>query len=134
MRKHQIKMNRAIENYTGFKGAGTLDAIKSQVPEELIERLTGKELALVMQAINAAYQKGRASTGAEMIDNNAVYINKLNKIIEWTEEGAEYEYREVVHPAKKFIGETGKEVYIPESKSRVPVKIKDGALVPRFSE
>lgn len=130
MRKHQIKMNRAIENYTGFKGAGTLDAIKSQVPEELIERLTGKELALVMQAINAAYQKGRASTGAEMIDNNAVYINKLNKMKKEqnTSIGKSCTLR------KNSSAKTGKEVYIPESKSRVPVKIKDGALVPRFSE
>lgn len=127
-------MNRAIETYTGFKGGATLSAITDQVPEELIERLTGKELGLVMEAINAAFQKGKASTGAEMIDNNAVYINKLDKIIEWNEEGAKYEYQEVTHPAKRYTGETGKEVHIPESKSRVPVKVKDGVLVPRFSE
>lgn len=134
MKKHQIKINRAIEKYTGFKGGATISAITSQVPEELIERLTGKELGLVMEAINVAFQKGKASTGAEMIDNNAVYINRLDKVIEWNEEGAEYEYQEVTHPAKRYIGETGKEVCIPESKSRVPVKVKDGVLVPRFSE
>ncbi len=122
MKKHQIKMNRAIETYTGFKGGATLSAITDQVPEELIERLTGKEIALVMQAINEAYQKGKASTGAEMIDNNAVYINNLGKVIEWEEEGAEWERQEV----KDLSTYSGKRI--------VPVKVKDGVLVPRFSE
>ena len=115
-------MNRAIETYTGFKGGATLSAITDQVPEELIERLTGKEIALVMQAINEAYQKGKASTGAEMIDNNAVYINNLGKVIEWEEEGAEWERQEV----KDLSTYSGKRI--------VPVKVKDGVLVPRFSE
>lgn len=132
--KHNIKLNRAYEEYKGFKGTATYTAVEKQLPEELIEKLTGKQLALVMQAINNAYQNGKASTGAEMIDNNAVYINKLGKAIEWNEEGAEYEYQEVVHPAKSYKGETGKSVYIPESKSMMPVKVKDGVLVPRFSE
>lgn len=122
MKKHQIKMNRAIETYTGFKGGATLSAITDQVPEELIERLTGKELGLVMEAINAAFQKGKASTGAEMIDNNAVYINNLGKVIEWEEEGAEWERQEV----KDLSTYSGKRI--------VPVKVKDGVLVPRFSE
>lgn len=122
MKKHQIKMNRAIETYTGFKGGATLSAITDQVPEELIERLTGKELGLVMETINAAFQKGKASTGAEMIDNNAVYINSLDKVIEWNEEGAEWERQEVKDPSTY----SGKRI--------VPVKVKDGVLVPRFSE
>ena len=88
--KHSIKLNRAMELYTGFKGAGTYSEVENQLPEKLVNELTGAQLALVMQAINTAYQKGKASTGAEMIDNNAVYIEKLNKVIEWNEEGAEY--------------------------------------------
>lgn len=132
--KHNIKLNRAYEEYKGFKGTGTYTAVEKQLPEKLIEELTGKQLALVMQAISEAYQSGKASAGAEMIDNNAVYINRLDKVIEWSEEGAEYEYQEVVHPAKNYKGENGKDVYIPESKSMMPMKVKDGVLVPRFSE
>lgn len=132
--KHSIKLNRAHEEYTGFKGAETYTTVEKQLPEELIEKLTGKQLALVMQAISKAYQSGKASAGAEMIDNNAVYINRLGKVIEWSEEGAEYEYQKVVHPAKSYKGENGKDVYIPESTSMAPVKVKDGILVPRFSE
>lgn len=49
--------------------------------KELQESLTGKELGLVLNAINAAYQAGKASTGAEKIDNNAVYVD--GKIVEY---------------------------------------------------
>jgi hypothetical protein len=117
--KHSIKLNRAMELYTGFKGAGTYSEVENQLPEKLVNELTGAQLALVMQAINTAYQKGKASTGAEMIDNNAVYIEKLNKVIEWNEEGAEY--------IRETVSENGYKV----TRSR---KTKDGILVPRFSE
>lgn len=99
--------------------AGTYSEIEKQLPEKLVDELTGAQLALVMQAINEAYQKGKASTGAEMIDNNAVYINRLNKIIEWNEEDAEY--------IRETVSENGYKV----TRSR---KIKNGVLVPRFSE
>lgn len=117
--KHSIKLNRAMELYTGFKGTATYSAVEKQLPEKLVNELTGAQLALVMQAINTAYQKGKASTGAEMIDNNAVYIEKLDKVIERNEEGAEYTRETVV--------ENGYRV----TRSR---KTKDGVLVPRFSE
>ena len=63
--KHSIKLNRAMELYTGFKGTATYSAVEKQLPEKLVNELTGAQLALVMQAINTAYQKGKASTGAE---------------------------------------------------------------------
>ena len=131
--KHNIKINRAIEMYTGFKGSETMHCLLDGIPKELIERLTAKELSIVMLAMQKQYQEGKKSTGAEMIDNNAVYIDKLDKVIEWNEVGAKYEYQEVINPAKHYIGENGKEVYIPESKSRVPVKVKNGVLTPKFS-
>ena len=37
--KHSIKLNRAHEEYTGFKGAETYTAVEKQLPEELIEKL-----------------------------------------------------------------------------------------------
>lgn len=117
--KHSIKLNRAMELYTGFKGAGTYSEVENQLPEKLVNELTGAQLALVMQAISTAYQKGKASTGAEMIDNNAVYIEKLNKVIEWNEERAEY--------TRETVLENGYKV----TRSR---KVKDGVLIPRFYE
>ena len=117
--KHLVKMNRAIENYNGFKGDSTIHKIVERIPDELVSELTGKQLALVMQAINKAYIDGRASTGAEMIDNNAVYINSLGKVIEWNEEGAEYETQTIDEPGCRVTKR---------------IKVKDGILVPRFSE
>ena len=77
MRKHQT----AMSIYNGHKGESTVKAVWSFVPQELQESLTGKELGLVLNAINAAYQAGKASTGAEKIDNNAVYVD--GKIVEY---------------------------------------------------
>ena len=114
-----IKLNRAYNLYTGFKGASTVRKVFERIPDELLQGLTAKQIAAVAEIVAQAYEDGRASTGAEMIDNNAVYINNLGKIIEWNEEGAEY--NEV---QEKTAGYT-----VTRSK-----KVKDGVLVPRFSE
>ena len=79
MRNHSIKLHRAIKLYSGFKGANTLTAIMEQIPCQLIDGLNSYQLAAVMQAIN----NGKSSAGAEMIDADAVYINKLGRTIEW---------------------------------------------------
>lgn len=116
---HSIKINRAVEKYKGFKGNSTINAITERVPDELIEHLNSDQIALVMGAISKAYQDGKESTGAEMIDNNAVYINNLGKVIEWNEEGAAY-----------------KRVTTEEAGCTVTknVKVLAGVLVPRFSD
>lgn len=116
---HSIKINRAVEKYKGFKGSSTINAITERIPEELIENLTSDQIALVMEAINKAYNDGKASAGAEMIDNNAVYINNIGKVIEWNEEGAVYERV------------TEKEAGCTVTKN---VKVQEGTLVPRFSD
>lgn len=64
-RKHRNMMAA----YTGFKGTRTVAAVQEQIPAELFDRLTGHELGLVMSAVNAAYHNGRASTGAEVVDD-----------------------------------------------------------------
>ena len=117
--KNAIKLKRAKDFYTGFKGTATVRAVMDQIPEELVDQLTGKQLALVMSAIDSAYQRGKSSTGSEMIDNNAVYINSINKIIEWSEVGAEYERI------------TQQEGGATVTRS---IKTKDGHLECRFSE
>lgn len=120
-----LKQKNMMKHYTGFKGSQTVSDIKSRLSEELIKELTGKQLGAVMDAINKAYHDGRASTGAEMIDNNCVYINSINKMIEWNEEGAEYQQITETIPCTK------------ESPSYIitkGIKIKDGILVPRFIE
>jgi hypothetical protein len=117
------KADRALKAYDGFKGGATVDHIKKLVGKELAERLTGHELGLVMSAVNRAYQEGKASAGAEMIDSNCVYINGLDRAIEWSEVGAVYEQV----PFKE-------EIEGRISTGTRPVKTKDGELVPRFIE
>lgn len=114
---HSIKMAKARKLYNGFKGYSSLAAVENQIPAELIPQLTAQQLALVMDAINAAYQRGRASTGAEMVDTDCVWINGINRMIEWEEVGAVYER----------VTEQDGGCAVTKS-----VKVKDGELVCRF--
>jgi hypothetical protein len=60
---NSLKKKNMIANYDGFKGSRTVESIQSQIPDQLWERLTGRELGLVMTAINKAYHNGRGSLG-----------------------------------------------------------------------
>lgn len=80
-----IKINRAIKLGNWHKGPVTTAAVIEQIPEELISSCTGEQLALIANAIDKAYHAGKAATGAEMIDSNCVWVNSINKGIEWEE-------------------------------------------------
>lgn len=69
------KYNTAKATYTGHKGETTITAIWERIPAELKDRCTGKELGMIMDAINKAYHDGKASAGAEKLDNESVYID-----------------------------------------------------------
>lgn len=77
-----------------------------------------------MDAVHAAYHAGKNSTGAEMIDSNCVWVKSLNKGIEWTEEGAEYEHREVKEELEGGRIKT----------TLQPVKVKEGVLKFKIAE
>lgn len=68
------KIRRAKRIYEGFKGSETMAAVFGQIPDDLIQELTAKQIAAVAELINKAYHKERASTGAEMVEDNAVYV------------------------------------------------------------
>lgn len=76
------KYNNMMKSYKGFKGERTVGCILRRIPDELKKQLTGKQLGMVMDAIDESYHDGQASAGAELIDDNSVYITKLNSIIE----------------------------------------------------
>ncbi len=65
--------------YKGHRGSLAMAAVEEQIPAELADRLTGRELGLVMTAVNAAYHNGRASCGAEVVDGDFLWINTLNR-------------------------------------------------------
>jgi len=73
-----IKITRAIKTYDGFKGQQTVSAVLAQVPDELIETLTGKQIGQIMSAINKAYHNGGAATGTDVIDGDYVWIDVLD--------------------------------------------------------
>ena len=53
-----------------------------KIPQELINKLPSRLVAAVVDLLFEQYQCGRKSTGAEIIDGDGVWINKLGKIYE----------------------------------------------------
>jgi len=72
-----LKKRNMMAAYNGFAGSRTLEAVMAQVPDELWDRLTGRELGIVMTAINASFHKGKASAGAEVVDDCIWVAGKL---------------------------------------------------------
>lgn len=79
------KTNRMMQAYDGFRGDQTVRAVKDQIPSELFAQLTGHQLGLIMSAVNQAYHNGKAACGCEIIDGDAIYINKLGHLYELTD-------------------------------------------------
>jgi len=68
------KKNNMMKSYTGFAGHATVSAVLEQIHPELFDRLTGRELGLVMTAVNDAYHNGRASMGGVDVIDDCVWI------------------------------------------------------------
>lgn len=79
---HDIKIKRVRKAMKTGDYLETIQLIKAEMPDNLWHTATSEELILVANAINSAYQAGRKSTGAEVIDNKDVWINHLNRLIE----------------------------------------------------
>lgn len=76
-------MEQAREE-SGFAQYGdTCSAIFGEISEKLKSSCTAAQLAEIARCVNAAYQAGKASAGAEMIDKKAVWIDSLQKMISW---------------------------------------------------
>lgn len=75
------KYQRMIDTYDGALCPSIISAIIDHIPQELKESLTGRELGLVMQAVNNAYHAGIASAGAEIIDEDSIWIHEFQALI-----------------------------------------------------
>jgi hypothetical protein len=70
-----LKQRNMMAAYTGFKGYQTVAAIMDQIPSKLYDLLTGRELGIVMNAINEAYHNGRASlAGVDVLDGDCIWL------------------------------------------------------------
>ena len=76
-----LEIARQQSNTAAF--GDTNSAVFAQIPDALAQSLTADQLTDVANCINAAYHKGKADAGAEMIDSNCVYINSISRMIEW---------------------------------------------------
>jgi len=75
-----IKLKRAREIYKGFKGDTTIVAITDFISPELIQQLTSKQIAAVMECINTAYHAGKKTAGAEDI-GGAVWVDSIQQLV-----------------------------------------------------
>ena len=71
------KYNRMIRQFNGHKGSITTAAVLDGMPETLLDRLTGAQLGDVMSAVNAAYHRGHAAAGTEIVDDCVHVRDKL---------------------------------------------------------
>ena len=69
------KYERAMAEYEGHKGSVSVQAVWEQIPADIREQLTGKQLGVVMNLINNAYHKGKADAGAEKVDVDCVWVD-----------------------------------------------------------
>jgi transcriptional regulator with XRE-family HTH domain len=75
---HSSKLSRA-RNESGYAAYGsTCAAIFEQIPYKLIDSLTAGQLAVIAQIIDKAYQSGKASMGAEVIDGDYLWVDALD--------------------------------------------------------
>lgn len=81
-----LKRKNMMAAYTGHKGSATVSHILEIMGDEL-NHLSGRDLGKIMNAIDKAYHLGKASSGAETISTNAVWIEGLKKVIEWDKDG-----------------------------------------------
>jgi transcriptional regulator with XRE-family HTH domain len=77
-----VKIEDAIDMSRVHKGPTTVSTIVNMIPQSLLDKLDSAEISLLIDVINASYQNGRASTGAEMIDDDTVWINKMQIAID----------------------------------------------------
>lgn len=80
-----IKDSRALAEFRargGFPGPMVVAAVRDHLLPELYAELTGRQIGIVMVACNAAFHKGKKAAGAEMIDTDAVWIERLGRIID----------------------------------------------------
>lgn len=122
MKNLELRLRNAVRKANIFKGPATVAAITEQLPAELLERLYSSDIALILEAIDKAYKRGKASSGAEMIDTDCVWIDSLNRGIEWREVGAEYEMQSTEKTSMEGLS----------YKVSRSVKVKDGELVANF--
>ena len=78
-----IKISRALNRANIHHGPVTESAILSAIPAELIDELPSRLITKVIEALNTHWHNARASTGAEKIDSNCVWVSGLNRSIEW---------------------------------------------------
>lgn len=81
------KLYRTMSHYAGFAGPTTVAAIMDQIPKELQAELTGKQLGLVMRAVNTAYQNGRIAAEGEIAEY--VSVPEGQTLWDWLTEKSE---------------------------------------------
>lgn len=64
----------ALAIYTGHTGPVTLAAVEAGCPPELAKRLTGREYGMVLNAINAAYWRGRSALGGVDLCDDCLWL------------------------------------------------------------
>ena len=78
---HSLKITRALTLGHWHTGPVTNKAVLSQIPDSVISECPARIIAQVGDAISAAYHAGRASMGAEIVEDDCLWIESIGKLI-----------------------------------------------------
>lgn len=87
-----IKINRSLRQ-CGFRPRQESEILDS-VPQDLIRRLTSKELAGVMQALDAHWHKAQAAKEQEILGEGCIWSNQHGKLLDLCIKGEDFEITE----------------------------------------
>ncbi len=78
------KWERALAQYNGHKGEATIAHVERNIESvypTAYRDLTGVQYGRLMSVANTSYHAGRASTHAERIDPDAVYVDGVGGLV-----------------------------------------------------
>ena len=87
-----IKINRALKQ-CGFRPRQESEILDS-VPQDLMKRLTSKELASMMQALDAHWHKAQAAKDQEILGEGCIWSNQHGKLLDLCIKGEDFEITE----------------------------------------
>ena len=82
-----IKMDRALRtcNFLPMQQRNIL----ASLPAELVNMLTSKELAIVMQTLDAHWHKAQAAALENVLDEQYIWSDKANKLLDLADVSAD---------------------------------------------
>ena len=121
-----LKQKNMMATYAGFTGPETVNDILSEISDTLKDELTGRQLGLVMQAVNAGHQSGKTQGDMELTQ----HIGLPNNVGLWDVMGDSYQRNTSPRDCQILKFEDGLNIEdVLEQRGRQVAKWKEGEFL-----